>query len=199
MQHCQGFPCPPTKGVRVRKIALAATSIVLSVGLFWPTQAFAIDNVNTKKLRQAVTVAGILQHERAFQRIANNNDGTRASGTPGYTASANYVVKKLRKAGYSVRKQAFTFPFFRDLEAPQLSEVSPTDRNIETATFQFSGSGDITGPVIPTNDIQIPPGPEPSSSTSGCGASDFPAAPAEPAIALIQRGTCSFEEKVNNA
>jgi hypothetical protein len=71
MQHCQDFPCPPTKGVCVRKIALAATSIVLSVGLFWPTQAFAIDNVNTKKLRKAVTVSGILQHERAFQRIAN--------------------------------------------------------------------------------------------------------------------------------
>jgi hypothetical protein len=48
------------------------------------------------KLRKAVTVAGILQHERAFQRIANNNDGTRASGTPGYDASADYVVKKLR-------------------------------------------------------------------------------------------------------
>jgi hypothetical protein len=60
---------PPNEGSLRAKIALAATSIVLSVGLFWPTQAFAIDNVNTKKLRKAVTVAGILQHERAFQRI----------------------------------------------------------------------------------------------------------------------------------
>jgi hypothetical protein len=110
----------------VRKIALAATSIVLSVGLFWPTQAFAIDNVNTKKLRKAVTVSGILQHERAFQRIANENDGTRASGTPGYTASANYVVKKLRKAGYKVKRQTFTFPFFDELAPAELSELTPT-------------------------------------------------------------------------
>jgi len=182
----------------VRKIALAATSIVLSVGLFWPTQAFAIDNVNTKKLRKAVTVSGILQHERAFQRIANNNDGTRASGTPGYTASANYVVKKLRKAGYKVKKQSFTFPFFRDLEDPILQELTPTNQTIETATFTYSDSGDVTGTVVPIGGIVIPPTPEPSSA-SGCQASDFPADPAANSIALIQRGTCTFEEKVANA
>jgi len=182
----------------VRKIALAATSIVLSVGLFWPTQAFAIDDVNTKKLRKAVTVSGILQHERAFQRIANQNDGTRASGTPGFDASAAYVVKKLKKAGYKVRTQEFTFPFFRDLEDPILHELSPTDRTIETATFQYSGSGDVTGTVVPTKTIVIPPG-EPGTSPSGCDAADFVPAPAEPSIALIQRGTCNFEDKVNNA
>jgi Zn-dependent M28 family amino/carboxypeptidase len=183
----------------VRKIALAATSIVLSVGLFWPTQAFAIDSVNTKKLRKAVTVSGILQHERAFQRIANENDGTRASGTPGYTASANYVVKKLRKAGYKVKRQTFTFPFFDELAPAELSELTPTARDIETATFTYSGSGTVEGQVIPTNDIQIPPGEEPSSSNSGCEAADFPAAPSGDAIALIQRGTCTFEDKVTNA
>jgi len=182
----------------VRKIALAATSIVLSVGLFWPTQAFAIDNVNTKKLRKAVTVSGILQHERAFQRIANNNDGTRASGTPGYTASANYVVKKLRKAGYKVKRQTFTFPFFDELAPAELSELTPNARDIESATFTYSGSGTVEGPVIPTNDIVIPPTAA-SSSTSGCEASDFPAPPSGDAIALIQRGTCTFEDKVTNA
>ena len=108
----------------MRKIALAATGVLLSVGLLSPIQAFAIDDVNTSKLRKAVTVSGILQHERALQRIANNNDGTRASGTPGFDASADYVVKKLRKAGYKVKRQTFTFPFFRDLEASELSEVS---------------------------------------------------------------------------
>ena len=182
----------------MRKIALAATSIVLSVGLFWPTQAFAIDNVNTKKLRKAVTVSGILQHERAFQRIANNNDGTRASGTPGYTASANYVVKKLRKAGYKVKRQTFTFPFFDELAPAELSELTPNARDIESATFTYSGSGTVEGPVIPTNDIVIPPTAA-SSSTSGCEASDFPAPPSGDAIALIQRGTCTFEDKVTNA
>ena len=104
----------------MRKIALATTGVLLSVGLLSPIQAFAIDDVNTAKLRKAVTVSGILQHERALQRIANQNDGTRASGTPGFAASADYVVKKLRKAGYKVKRQTFTFPFFRDVEPPIL-------------------------------------------------------------------------------
>ena len=56
----------------------------------------------------------------------------------------------------------------------------------------------MTGPLVPTNDIVIPPTPEPSS-TSGCEPGDFPAAPAEPAVALVQRGTCFFEDKVANA
>ena len=86
----------------MRKIAFAAAGVLLSVGLFSPTQALAIDQVNTEKLRKAVTVNGILQHERAFQRIANDNDGTRASGTSGYDASADYVVRKLRQASARV-------------------------------------------------------------------------------------------------
>ena len=183
----------------MRKIALATTGVLLSVGLLSPIQAFAIDDVNTAKLRKAVTVSGILQHERALQRIANQNDGTRASGTPGFDASADYVVKKLRKAGYKVKRQTFTFPFFRVLEPSQLSELTPNARDIESATFDYSGSGTVEGRVIPTNDIVIPPGADPSTSNSGCEAADFPAAPSGPAIALIQRGTCTFEDKVANA
>jgi Zn-dependent M28 family amino/carboxypeptidase len=47
-------------------------------------------------------------------------------------------------------------------------------------------------------DLQLPPGAEPSSSTSGCEASDFTGFPAG-AVALIQRGTCTFGEKAQNA
>jgi hypothetical protein len=61
--------------------------------------AFALDEVNTKKLRNAVTVNGILGHERALQQIANLNNGTRASGTPGFEASLNYVKSRLDAAG----------------------------------------------------------------------------------------------------
>jgi Zn-dependent M28 family amino/carboxypeptidase len=181
----------------VRKIALVTTGVLLSVGLLSPIQAFAIDDVNTSKLRKAVTVSGILQHERALQRIANNNDGTRASGTPGYDASVDYVVKKLRKAGYKVKKQEFTFPFFKELEPAQLSVLTPTPDTIETGTFDYSASGDVTGRIVPI-DLVLPPTPEPRS-TSGCEATDFPAPGTAPAIALIQRGTCTFEEKVDNA
>ncbi len=63
---------------------------VLGLLLFAPA-AMAVDEINTKRFRDAVTVNGIMGHERALQTIANANGGTRASGTPGYDASAAYV------------------------------------------------------------------------------------------------------------
>ncbi|WCI08711.1 M20/M25/M40 family metallo-hydrolase [Arthrobacter sp. OVS8] len=48
-------------------------------------------------------------HLEALQRIADDNDGNRASGTSGYEASARYVEEQLRAAGYTPVRQAFTF------------------------------------------------------------------------------------------
>jgi Zn-dependent M28 family amino/carboxypeptidase len=180
----------------VRRISIVA--VVLITALLAPAPAFAIDDINSKRLRDAVTVSGILAHERIFQRIANQNGGTRASGTSGYDASVAYVRRRLEAAGYQVTEQAFTFPFFRELAPAELSQTSPTPTDYETGTFDFSGSGEVTGPLVPTNDILIPPPPAPGS-TSGCEPGDFPPAPAEPAVALVQRGTCFFEDKAANA
>lgn len=155
-----------------------------------------LDDVNTRRLRRQVTVGGIMAHERVFQRIANQNGGTRASGTPGYRMSARYVMRTLEDAGYRVRKQKFTFPFFRDVSEPELEQLSPTPTTYETATFEYSGAGEVTGPLIPTNDVEIPPR---IASTSGCEPEDFEPAPTEDAIALIQRGTCTFQDKAANA
>ena len=94
----------------MRKLALGGVAVLAAAALLSPTQATAIDDVNTNELRDAVTVNGILQHERAFQRIANDNGGTRASGTPGYDASADYVTQRLRRAGYSVRDADVRLP-----------------------------------------------------------------------------------------
>jgi Zn-dependent M28 family amino/carboxypeptidase len=174
--------------------------VALLTALLMATPAQAVDEVNTKRLRNAVTVGGIMAHQRVFQRIANQNDSTRASGTPGYDASADYVASRLRAAGYEVTEQEFVFPFFRELQPAELEQVSPTPTVYETGTFDFSGSGEVTGQVFATNDIVIPPNPTPPpNSTSGCEPEDFAPAPAEPAVALVQRGTCDFSVKVTNA
>lgn len=181
----------------MRRRLAAAASLTLGAGLFAPLPAQALDPVDTTRLTSAVSVAGILKHERRFQQIANANDGTRASGTKGYDASVKYVADELRKAGYNVRTQPFTFPFFRDKSEPSLTQVGSPPKTFQTATFTYSGSGNVTGTVVPI-DLTLPPSPQPGS-TSGCEASDFPAAPAGPAIALLQRGTCTFELKAANA
>jgi hypothetical protein len=68
---------------KARRAALAGAA-ALVVALLVAPAASALDEVNTKPLRKAVTVNGILRHERAFQAIANANMGTRVSGTAGY-------------------------------------------------------------------------------------------------------------------
>ena len=180
----------------VGALAAALTATTLSAA----SPAQALDEVNTTKLRNAVTVNGILAHERVLQRIANQNDGTRSSGTPGYAASAKYVKQQLKSYGYKVTEQTFTFPFWRELAPSALSEVSPTARDFETGGFTYSGNGSVTGTVVPTTDVQVPPGPTPSSSNSGCEPGDFtPASATAPQIALTQRGTCDFVVKAQNA
>ena len=62
--------------------------------------------------------------------------------------------------------------------------------------FEHSPTKSLTNvKVVPTNDIVIP---SPGGTTSGCEMSDFPAATSG-AVSLIQRGTCAFTLKLQNA
>ena len=183
------------------KRALVAVTAALAAALVVAPAASAIDDINTERLRRAVTLDGILEHERTFQRIALANDDNRAATTSGYADSVAYVSRRLRAAGYDVSRDGFDFPLFT-LNSASLSEISPTARTFEPdadyIVAQFSGSGNVTANIVPTNDIVIPPPGGAGSGTSGCEASDFPAN-TEGNIALMQRGTCPFTEKYTNA
>ena len=181
-------------------IALAAATATSAATLVLAAPpAQAVDRIDTQRLRETVTVGGILGHARVLQRIANEHGGTRASGTPGFYRSAEYVEQRLLAAGYETRSQYFTFPYFQELVPPALSQVSPVATDYDTATLQYSGSGDVTGQLVPTEDIVIPPS-DTVSSSSGCEPADFVAASdSAPQVALIQRGTCTFEQKAANA
>jgi Zn-dependent M28 family amino/carboxypeptidase len=151
-------------------------------------------------LVRAVDVDGVLDHLDAFQEIADENGGTRASGTPGFEASVDYVVHKLRRAGYHPEVQEFTFPFFQQLSPSTFEQVTPTPavyvEGTDYFTADFSGTGDVVGVVQPV-DLVLPPTPEPSS-TSGCEPEDFAGFTAGN-VALVQRGSCDFAVKVANA
>ena len=179
-------------------LALVLAAVLAAAGVAW-----AAVPTNSAKLRNAVTVGGIMEHERAFQAIADANDDNRASGTPGFDASAAYVSGKLRAAGYQVTVQPFTFPFFQELAPSTFSQTAPAAKTYQDGTdfsiMEYSGSGNVVDtPVVPTNDVQVPPGPTASSSNSGCEASDYPAATSG-SVALIQRGTCTVGEKAQAA
>ncbi|MBB5788011.1 M28 family peptidase [Jiangella mangrovi] len=165
--------------------------------------ASAAKPADSTDLRNAVTSAGILEHLEAFQDIADANGGTRASGTPGYDASLQYVKAQLEAAGYQTTVQPFLFDVFEELAAPAFERVSPEPVTYTEAddflTMEYSGSGDVTGTLVPTTDILVPPPAQPGSS-SGCEPADFvPASATEPQVALVQRGTCDFTVKAENA
>jgi Zn-dependent M28 family amino/carboxypeptidase len=155
-------------------------------------------NNTLPQLLECVTISGVRSHLEALQRIADNNDDTRASGTSGFDRSASYVVKKLRDAGYSPSVQRFDFPFFEQLSRPIFEQTAPTPRTFvedtDYATMDFSGSGDVTAPITAV-DLLLPPV---GGSTSGCEAADFAGFP-DGNVALIQRGTCDFAVKAANA
>jgi aminopeptidase S len=60
-------------------------------------------------VRKVVEPSALTRHLEALQAAANANGGNRADGTGGYEASAAYVEKQLRAAGYEPRRQEFSY------------------------------------------------------------------------------------------
>ncbi|NQD91855.1 M28 family peptidase [Pseudomonas sp. CrR25] len=139
-----------------------------------------------------------MYHLQMLQDIAAANGGTRAAGLPGYQASVDYVKQTLEQAGYQVALQAFPFTAFYPQGPGELMAVAPTPVSYEWDNdFTYLSQtepGDITGNVFP---VDLALGPD-NTSSSGCEAEDFAGFPSG-AIALLQRGTCSFEDKAENA
>lgn len=152
-------------------------------------------------LRDSVKTRGVFKHLHALQDIADANGGNRATGLPGYTKSAAYVVRKLKRYGWRIELQRFAVDVFYQDEVSTLERTSPAPRafaeETDFVTMEFSGSGEVTAEVVAV-DLTIPPAPAPSS-TSGCEASDFAGLDVAGKVALIQRGGCPFEVKVTNA
>jgi Zn-dependent M28 family amino/carboxypeptidase len=183
----------------MRKLLLLAT--VALVAVLGPVQS-ATAAPPSETLRKALSVRGLDKHLKELQKIADQNGGTRLSISPGYTASVDYVARLLRKAGYQVTIQPFSFEFVGDVEPAEFERVSPEPKvyatGAEFASMDFSGSGDVTAAIQPV-DVVVPIGTNPpNTSTSGCEAADF-AGFTPGNIALMQRGTCTFGVKFDNA
>ncbi len=209
----------PANRQALRVVAVGATAALLTMSpqavSAAPVAACDTWSNNTyQRLLECMTGEGVTEHLEAFQKIAENNPDpeygtTRAAGTPGYQASVDYVAGLLEDAGYTVTLDpveiTYAFP-------PELRQLTPVAADYETGVFSGSGEGSVTGDVVPV-DINLTP---PRASTSGCDGAYTEAAVGEPivadptgpddfagfpdgAIALIQRGGCSFALKALNA
>ncbi len=190
--------------IRSRMRALGGTLAVVLATAMLPTVATAGPsdtgcenknlNLKVEKLLDCVNGDDVFTHLEAFQAIADANGGTRASGTPGYDQSANYVAGLLEDAGYEVTRQEFDFILFEQLEWDLVVDGATVPSDV----MSYSGSGEVLdGNVVPV-DLDLGLG---NGSTSGCEASDFDGLDfsGDSDVALIQRGACAFGDKALNA
>lgn len=182
-----------TRRAMLATSAVSALALVVSVGL----PAYADNGTDTSALREAVSADAIIEHLEELQLIADQNNGNRAAGTSGYEASAVYVEQQLAAAGYTTSRQPFSYDQFV-VTSSAVERIAPSQRTYvdfdEYYVMTNSGAGDVTAAVTAV-DINLVGD---RASTSGCEASDFAGFPAGN-IALVQRGTCAFADKIANA
>jgi hypothetical protein len=123
-----------------------------------------------------------MTHERALDAIARAHGGTRAAGTDGDAATADYIAARLRAAGLTVRRQPFRVTTSVIERAPRLEAGG---RTVETVPLQFTGSGDVSGTLHPVPD-------------HGCADADYAGLP-HGSVAIAQRGNCFLRVKAQRA
>jgi len=177
-------------------IAVAALTAVPAVA--GPRSCTKRTNDTIAKLLECVTLAGVREHQAALQEIADDNGGNRFAGLPGHDASVEYVVDRLEAAGYDPTVQPFDYLAFTPLGPSELEQAAPNQitytEGVDFGLIDQSDPGDVTAAVTSV-DLQLGLG---NTSTSGCEAADFAGFPAGN-IALLQRGSCTFELKAENA
>ncbi|WP_328312803.1 M28 family metallopeptidase [Streptomyces sp. NBC_00442] len=166
--------------------ALAAAPVLLSLA----TPAAARpghDPHLARKLVKEASGQSAYRHLEALQKIADANGGNRAAGTPGYDASAAYVYGQLKRAGYDVSYQDFTFYESRTLRE-KLTLDGPGGRQLPTAAFQFSKATPAGGLTAEVKAARV-------DDTPGCSPDDYASGSFTGKIALVKRGSCTFKEK----
>ncbi|WP_182546787.1 M28 family metallopeptidase [Halosaccharopolyspora lacisalsi] len=165
-------------GRAVSTLFAACTAVALSVPAATAAQP------QTMQLGEQVDVNDVNRHLVALQRIADQNGNTRASGTPGYRASVDYVADKLRAAGFDVSTPEFAYTKY-SLESIELNVAGSP---VEADALEYS-------PATPRGGVTAPLSVTPVDDSTGCQASDYGGVDVTDTIALIQRGSCTFAKK----
>jgi Zn-dependent M28 family amino/carboxypeptidase len=171
-----------TRRSRIAALAIALGLLALS-GCGDGSEAKPSDYADQLKARMSTDA--LMAHLQRLQAIADANGGTRQTGTPGYDASVDYVVKLLRDKGFDVQTPEFDVGIFH-VDAEKLVVAGAP---VAAAAIEFSGSspgGGVTGPLIAA----------PMGKSMGCLPTDFDGMSIEGAVVLVDRGDCILPDKV---
>ena len=135
-------------------------------------------------LRQRVSTDAMMAHLRSLQQIADANDGNRATGTPGYQASVDYIADALRSHGFDVQTPEFDLRLpFADPPTVTIGDVNFAAKPLEY-TIGTPPDG-VTGPLVAAR----------VEDTPGCTAGDYDGLPVTGAVVVVDRGQCPFASK----
>ncbi len=165
---------------------LLALSSLLAVALLAACNSgdSSVEPAPEPKPSPAITRAELNDHLAALQGIADDNDGNRSAGTPGFDASADYVAERLGDAGWKVERQQVPFTYFRLDSASLRIDGRELTRAKQFQVLSYSGSGRASGTL--------------RAAAAGCSPGDFDGVrPGE--IPLVDRGVCFFRVKAQNA
>lgn len=189
-----------------KTILASVISATLLSGCYWDDPEKAAKHVSNKIDRKAV-VEHLVELEGRASTTSDGASVTRAAGTDGYQYSVEYIVETMRDHNYDVRTQEFDFRAWEELAGTSLNVAgvelvsvrnAAEGEQADFAAMSYSGSGQVNAPaVFITPDFRFD-APD-YDSTDGCEASDFDGLDVTGKVAVIQRGGCSFNDKVVNA
>jgi hypothetical protein len=152
----------------------------------------ARSNDTADKLTECIQQTSLWSRLTVFQSISDahpgqDGHGNRDAGTSGYMASVNFVAQLMRKAGYKVTIQTYSFLASDVVGTPQFDIAGQGYPSEQWAVARLSAGGTLNSPVQPAN-----------GSGTGCSQNEF-AGFLPGNIALLERGSCSYDTQVNNA
>ncbi|MEL7292720.1 MAG: M28 family metallopeptidase [Pseudomonadota bacterium] len=183
-------------------------STTLLSGCYWDDPEKAAKHVS-KHIDREELVSHLVELEARASKTTDGSSVTRAAGSDGYQYSVDYIVETMREHGYQVSTQEFDFRAWEELAGTTLNvngnelvgvRSAQEGQEADFAAMSYSGSsnGTLAAPaVFITPDFRFD-APD-YDSTDGCEATDFDGKAVSGKIAVIQRGGCSFNDKVVNA
>ena len=80
-------------------------------------------------------------HLEALDRIARDNGGHRAAGTPGETQTGDYAAARLAEAGWTITRTDVPFPYWAERSPSIVGSYRP---DADFVILHYSGGGDVT-------------------------------------------------------
>ena len=152
----------------------------------------ARSNDTADKLVECMQGTALWNRLSVFQSISDANPGpdghgNRDAGTSGYKASVNFVAQAMRRAGYTVTIQTYQFFGSQVVGTPQFDIDGQGYPAEQWFVARLSAGGTLKARVQPV-----------SGSGTGCSQKEF-AGLLPGNIALLERGSCSYDTQVNHA